>query len=186
VIRAIQRLCDSGCDGVALFAGDGYESHRLHLESMVARYQLTDRIRFLGHVDPRPVFWASDVAILPSDLEGCPIVIPEAMACGLVPVRSDTEGSLDQIEHGKDGFIFARGDHEALAGHLEWLARHDQARRVIAVAARETAQSRFSADTMLAKTESVYHEVLVDRVRVGKSAAPLEAPVLSASTQSNG
>lgn len=50
-----------------------------------------------------------DVFVSPSDLEGGPIPLVEAMMCNIVPVASRTGFAPDIIQHGENGFIFDIG-----------------------------------------------------------------------------
>lgn len=48
----------------------------------------------------------ADILLLPSRLEGCPMVLLEAMSYGVVPIASDGEGAMSwMIRSGQDGFI---------------------------------------------------------------------------------
>ncbi len=66
------------------------------LRSRVQRRGLTDRVRFLGWVDdPRPVLAESDCLVLPSDKEGLPYSVLEALATGLYLIVTDVGGLGD-------------------------------------------------------------------------------------------
>lgn len=67
----------------------------------------------------REVYWTSDIFVLPSRLEGCALVVAEAMCCGRVPIRTPAGGSLDQIEEGKTGYIVPFDDAEALSKAIQ-------------------------------------------------------------------
>lgn len=66
---------------VLLIVGDGPERH--HLDAEFGRLELSERVRFLGWVSQQEVvkyFAISDVFIMPSEEEGFPHVLLEAMA----------------------------------------------------------------------------------------------------------
>jgi glycosyltransferase involved in cell wall biosynthesis len=160
IIDAAKILFDQGRDVVVLFAGEGYPDFRAGLIARAAGFGMEGRIRFLRHVDPLPVLWASDVKVLASDREGFGIVVPEAMATGLVPIRSQSEGAIDQIDHGSTGYIFPLGDVAELARILVRLADNPEERKTIGARAAQAAREKFSADAMAARTVAVYMELL--------------------------
>ncbi|THB69027.1 MAG: glycosyltransferase family 1 protein [Gammaproteobacteria bacterium] len=58
-------------------------------------------------LDEMPVYYhACDFVAIPSMFEGFPNVLLEAMACGRVPLVSDSGAMPDVINHGENGFIF--------------------------------------------------------------------------------
>jgi glycosyltransferase involved in cell wall biosynthesis len=159
-VEAARILRDEGREVIVLFAGEGEPEYRQRLAALVTSFGLGDHIRFLGHVDPLPVLWASDVNILASEREGFPIVVPEAMAAGAIPIRTPAEGAADQIENGKTGFIFPHGDAVSLAKCLRHLTENPGELRCVSARAAEMARQRFSAEVMVAKTIAVYRELL--------------------------
>lgn len=65
-------------------------------------------------------FWMSacDVFCLPSDMEGCPNVVLEALASGRGVVATRVGGIPELVADGKNGFLVPPRDPEALAGGL--------------------------------------------------------------------
>jgi glycosyltransferase involved in cell wall biosynthesis len=72
----------------------------------VAKYQLGDRVKFVGmQSDIRPYLWSADVFVLPSLYEGFPLVALEAAASGLPIVVSALYGVEDLLLDGDNGFL---------------------------------------------------------------------------------
>lgn len=95
-VRAIVYLLEQGQPVIGLCAGKGPLKEKI--EGLAADLGVTSYVHLLGHTDARQVYWASDVCVLPSQREGFSLVIPEAMLCGTVPVRTPAAGAEDQIE----------------------------------------------------------------------------------------
>lgn len=64
----------------------------------------------------------ADVFVFPTLIEGMPLVVLEAMACGL-PVIVTANGPADLVRDGIDGFIIPERSEEALADRLQQLHR---------------------------------------------------------------
>lgn len=80
-----------------------------------------------------------DVLVLPSLFEGFGLVIPEAMAQGLVVIASPHTAAPDLIEDTRDGFIVPIRSSEAIAQSLEKLQSAPSLLREIKLAARRKA-----------------------------------------------
>jgi len=85
-----------------------------------------------------PLFHDADVFVFPSLIEGMPLVVLEAMACGL-PVVTTTHGPGDIVRDGVDGFFVPIRDPEAIAMRLEQLYRDPALREQMGHNAREQA-----------------------------------------------
>ncbi|MEJ0036285.1 MAG: glycosyltransferase family 4 protein [Gammaproteobacteria bacterium] len=80
----------------------------------------------------------ADVFVFPSLIEGMPLVVLEAMACGL-PIITTTHGPADIVRDGVDGFFVPIRDSEAIAARLEQLYRDPALREQMGRNAREQA-----------------------------------------------
>ena len=82
---------------------------------------------------------AADVFVFPTLVEGMPMVVLEAMACGL-PVIVTPNGPGDVVRDGVDGFIIPPNDPDALVDRLERLYADPQLRLEMGQNARRQAE----------------------------------------------
>ena len=120
-----------------------------------------ERVEFSAPVsDPERVLLASDIVVLPSLVEGFPLVVAEAMACGVPVVAADcSAGVRALIDDGVTGLIAARGDAGDLAHQLTWLMESETLRREFGAAARERAL-HLSPEAIFARWEMLFADVL--------------------------
>ena len=106
------------------------------------RSELPRGVTVLGHCSPavlREHYRAADVFVFPSYFEGLPLVMLEAMACGLPVIASDAAAGPELLAEG-GGSSFVRGDIDALVAHLRWFDSHRELLANIGAAARAQAQ----------------------------------------------
>jgi glycosyltransferase involved in cell wall biosynthesis len=137
---------ESGRRVVVDFLGDG--ELRSELQQQISAAGLNDRIRLHGY-QPNVAEWMAlaDVLALPSDWEGLPNVVLEAMAQGLPVIATDVDGVPEIIEHGVTGWIVPPGDVTALADTLTNVLADVEGRRLVANRAFDAVQQRFRWDT---------------------------------------
>jgi glycosyltransferase involved in cell wall biosynthesis len=113
---------------------------------------MQDRIHTPGFVDNIHTLMAlSDVVVVPSHLDGMPLVVFEAQACGK-PVVASAVGSIpDVIADGKTGLLCAPGDVNGFAERILKLWRSPELRRSIGHAARAWVRAHHSAESMNAR-----------------------------------
>ena len=88
--------------------------------------------------DPESVLRASGVLALPSLVEGFPLALVEAMACGLAVVAADcSAGVRELVEDEATGLLATRGDASSLAAQLDRLLASSDLRHRLGAAARE-------------------------------------------------
>ena len=101
------------------FVGDGPDGQSVR-EMAAALSSGADRVHFVDPViDAESILLASSVVALPSLVEGFPLVLTEAMACGVPCVVSDcSDGVRALVEDGVTGVLVGRGDARWLADGL--------------------------------------------------------------------
>ena len=116
---------------------------------------------FSGFVeDLREVYWATDIFVLPSRLEGFGLTVVEAMSCETVPIRTPSGGAIDQIEDGLNGFIIPFNDIEALSSRLLQLAENTELRSRMAENALKSSSQKFTLEAMTLGTIAAYEDVI--------------------------
>jgi glycosyltransferase involved in cell wall biosynthesis len=143
-------------------AGDGPQ--RSSLETQADELGLGDRLVFLGRRTDIPrLLAASDVFVLPSLYEGTSLAVLEAMAAGKALVSSKIGGTDELVVDGESGLLVPRGDADALAVAIRRLLRDSTLRARLGDAARERAETLFSASPTVARVTGVYEDVLASK-----------------------
>lgn len=142
-----------------LLVGNG--PSRTNLEKRVLSLGLKDNIIFTGfRSDIREILSCLDILILPSILEGFPMIVLEAMAMAKPIVASDIPGIREQIINGKNGILVPVKDSDALAAAIIKILADRKAAETIGLAARKTVDDQFSIEKMVTQTESLYLSLL--------------------------
>lgn len=101
-MKWIQERCNTEIELVIV--GDG--PYKSTLQGLVKKYRIEDIVVFEGQKDKKelvPYYQTADIFIFPSEREGMPNVVLEAMACGLPIIMTPCEGSEELIQ--KNGYI---------------------------------------------------------------------------------
>jgi glycosyltransferase involved in cell wall biosynthesis len=155
LFRALQEIKKSSTRVHAICAGSG-ETFEPEIKSLATELDLQNQIIFPGHTDARRVYWASDIKVLPSYREGNPIVISEAMLCGLPTIRTPTSGARDQTVEGKTGYIVPLDAPDQLAKRVRYLFDYPEKRKEMGRAARTYAKQHFTLEATVDQTERLY------------------------------
>jgi len=164
LLRVFNSLLTNHPNLKLLIVGDG--ELREDLERQVEEYGLSERVVLAGHVERAwRTFAAIDVAVLPSQHEGFPNSLIEAMAVGVPVVASDVGGIRDAIRNGESGWLAAPGDHVSLCNALSRALADTVSAGHMADHAREAAACEYSEGAVLARLESLYRETSLDKRR---------------------
>jgi len=103
---------------------------------------------------------AADFFVLPSDTEGLPLSVLEAMAHGLPIIASRVGGIPELIDDEKEGLLVEPGDADALSTAIQRLWRDRALCHRLGEAARLRAASHFSIAETTEKYEQLYNRVV--------------------------
>jgi glycosyltransferase involved in cell wall biosynthesis len=154
LLRAASNL-KKGLDFLVVIAGEG--PLRESLEHQARSLGLTDRFKFIGHTDDIPALLA-DARFLAhtSEIEGCPNVVMEAMACGRAVVAMDAGDIPSLVEEGRTGFVVHRGDESTLIERMATLVIDRNLCRCMGEASRAKAEREFGLDHLVSETLAAY------------------------------
>ena len=125
LIKAFSRFIRDGHpDSKLAIVGDG--SLRLSCEQLTRELGIACNVDFLGKRDDiAALMQDSKCFILPSDYEGLPMTILEAMAAGLPVLATSVGGVPDVVEDGVTGLLVPAGDEDALVAAMERMVLSD-------------------------------------------------------------
>lgn len=137
------------------------QQFRRELKRLVKVFNLEDRFLWLDWVeDLRSLLAALDVFVSASHSESFGLAILEAMTNKTAIVATATEGAKELLQTGETGLLVPLKEPVKLAEAIEHLLTDDQQRETFGENARNFAESKFSLDKMIEKTESLYREIL--------------------------
>ncbi len=154
LLHAMARVLRNGIRCKCVIVGDG--PLRDQLMEQAREMGLSGHVFFEGfQEDVRPYLQASSAFILTSHMEGLPLSILEAMACGLPSIVTDVGGNAEVITHRVHGLIVPRGSVDAIADAISYLANHPQERAQMARMARTRVCEAFDIENAMAEIRRV-------------------------------
>ena len=160
-LHAIPEILREIPDARFILVGDG--PLRPELERLAVELGEGDKIIFAGYrSDVRDVLAALDIVVIPSVLEGFPMITLEAMAMAKPIVAAKIDGITEQITDGINGILIPPKDSSAIAQAIITLINNRGKAKAMGLAARKKVEQEFSVDKMVAETEKVYLSLLRD------------------------
>lgn len=132
-----------------------------YIEELKHMAEGNDKILFTGFVEGQmleELYSNAYIYCLPSDVEGMPLSLLEAMSYGKACLTSDISECTDVTEDEDMGF--KQGDAHDLARKLDWLMENPGSVVLHASKAFETVKSKYSWDDVTDKTIKVYESVV--------------------------
>lgn len=168
LLRAFRRTLDAVPGAELRLAGEGISGlepagYPAELKRYIDRYDMSDRIRFLGQLDDDALiaeYGASELMVVSSILETAPMVILQAMAAGVPVVSTDVGGIRYLVEEGRSGYLVRAGDAAALGDRIASILQDDELRDAMGRQAKQIALERLHADKVAQRTRDVYDRVL--------------------------
>lgn len=93
-------------------------------------------------------------------MEGCPVALLEAMACGLPVLASDIPGARDLVEHERSGLLVPAGDVDAWREAIRRLAGSAALRQALGAAARQRVVEQFPIECEVTRHQALYCEIV--------------------------
>lgn len=154
LIEALASLARQNIGFEATIVGDG--PTLADVQSSVERAGIADRVRFTGALpaaDAMKEIATADIFVLPSLMEGLPVVLIEALACRTASIASRVAGIPELLADGVTGLLFTPSDWQDLSDKLRQLIEDQGYRSLLAEAGRKAVEADFaighSADKLI-------------------------------------
>ena len=148
---------------VILGPDQGRKVYSKKLFSLVERYQLNQKVRFISHVKDMPVAYSIADMVVSSSIEPEAFgrVAVEAQAMKKPIVASDIGGSKETVLNGKSGILYKSGDARELAKVLNKLIELDkEALYSMGNEGRKNVTRKFDVEKMCQTTFTEYKKLL--------------------------
>lgn len=144
-----------------IIIGEGHSENEV--KEIVSKYNLTDKIIFTGKVSPNVIqnyYQMADIFTLPSYTEGLPLVVIEAMACGLPVIVSNVGGIPEIAKDNINGFVIPPRDDEKLTQKLNILVNNEKLREEFGKMSFKKIDEEFNIDKKVIKLIDLYKSLL--------------------------
>jgi glycosyltransferase involved in cell wall biosynthesis len=181
----IARMLGDDNDSFFLMTGEGPERQRI-LE-LIERYGMKSRIHAPGFVDDvGPLIHAADIVVVPSLLDGMPLVVLEAQARGKVVVASSVGSIPSIISDGETGYLCPPGDIAAFTRRIAQLAADPSLRLAVGRAASMMVRQHHGSGNMLRSYVEVFSQARSRAAKAQGCSAGLEQFVDPRTTRRKG
>ncbi len=137
---------------------------RKQLEDEVKKMKLQSNVFFLGpRLDMPEILQLLDIYVLPSDWEGLPLVILEAMAAGKAIIATDVGGNSVAIEDGRSGYLVPPKTPSILAEKICELILNIDKRKKFGESAKKKFFNEFSIEFMIKEHEKIYKQICAEK-----------------------
>ncbi len=137
-------------------------SYEKYLAKLAAKYNLEDKITFLGDLsaaEMKQAFLNANVFALTSTLENSPNSLGEAMLLGVPSVAADVGGVRNLMTHETEGLIYEPGDTSSLAEHIIRLFAMEENASALGEAARSHAGKTHDPENNLRELIKIYEKI---------------------------
>lgn len=111
---------------------------------------------FIKRAEMSSLYAEHEIFVLPSLMEGMPLVLLEAMASGMPVVTTESSGMTDLVEDSHDGLFVIPGDAESLSAAIVRLCRDPELRLRLGSVAQEK-MKRYTWKETARRTEAVFY-----------------------------
>ncbi|MFN2486947.1 MAG: glycosyltransferase [Acidimicrobiia bacterium] len=141
--------------------GEKYPGDLARIRTLARDRGVEKTIRFLGRREEARAFLAAaDLVVNPSDFEGLPVVLLEAMALGRPVVATAVGGVPGLIEDGVTGLLIPPADPPRLGQAILRLTSDPRLAADLGAAGRAVVAERYGLGRMVSAFEDIYERVL--------------------------
>jgi len=166
LIRAAEKVIKEFAHAVFLIVGEDFQNgiYRKKLETLAKNLDIIDHIIFMGyHPDIINLMHAFDLFVLPSLVEGLPVVILEAMAAKKPVITTSVGGNAEIVVDGQTGTLIPPEDSDKLAKAIIYHLNNPEISKRMGEKGQERVRQYFSLSRMLDKVMDIYKEVLKEK-----------------------
>jgi glycosyltransferase involved in cell wall biosynthesis len=155
LVHSVQALKSTFPHLRLLIVGTGEREEEL--KTFVSQNQLQEHVMFTGfRMDARRLLYGMDIFGLPSEVEGEPVSVMEAMNAGL-PVAAAATGGIPEItQDGITSLLSTPGDQNGFTEILKTLLIDGEMRRRMGEVGKTRVRELFSAERMTREFEALY------------------------------
>jgi glycosyltransferase involved in cell wall biosynthesis len=158
LVEAAAAMKSRGMDFVILCIGKDFMGGVV--QRRVRERGLDDHFLFPGYRrDVLDLVGALDIVVQPSDWEGFPISILEAMGMAKPVVAFRVSGIPEQVVDGRNGILVEPGDVKGLAGALIGLMDHPERAREMGLEGRSMVVRSFNIENTIRRYDEIYTEL---------------------------
>ncbi|MBF8272642.1 MAG: hypothetical protein HW380_1747 [Magnetococcales bacterium] len=168
LVTALAKLGQHDPDGFKrcrlILIGDGPK--RLEMEQLARHLGVADKLWITGwRDDVAQLLRCLDLFVLPSQAEGTPLTILEAMATGLPVVATRVGGVADLVQEGHTGTLVPPSDPEALAQAILRHLHDPQWSKNLGVAGRKRVMALHSLESMVESYHILFQNHLLQKIK---------------------
>jgi glycosyltransferase involved in cell wall biosynthesis len=162
LLQAAKGIMDNVEPAKLILVGDG--PLRAYLENKASELGIGDNVIFTGFRTDIPNLLSSmDIFVLPSVIEGLPMVLLEALAAKKAVVATRV-GAISKVLNNGNGILVEPMDITGLQNGIRSLLMSEEKRQKCASAGYDTVRTHFSSERMSSEYIDLYNELLGGRL----------------------
>ena len=138
-----------------------------YIQKLIKKYNLEKNIIFTGVLDEKQmieILLKTNVFVLPSAIENSSNSLGEAMLLGMPCVATNTGGTMDILEHKKEGYLYPYTEPAMCAEYISKIFEDDKLAIKLGQTARKTALNRHDPKKNVESIINIYKKVIGEKV----------------------
>ena len=159
LISALSKLTNSNLLYTCLIVGDG--ELMPSLRKLTKDLGVSEHVRFLGfRNDISEILSITDIMVISSYSEGCPLTLLEGMAAGKAIVSTAVGGIPEMLEDGETAIMIESGDSKAMSSALEILIKNKVLRTKLGAQAKQACEENYLITHTISHFKDLYQKLL--------------------------